>query len=248
MSYHKFSNLREIFQGDLTSKMMEGIYSRDYVNRPCNCNAQTLVKGVCPYKGKCCHKMLIYALTCNDCGKVYTGQTQDSLKERTNGHCQDVKTLVERGKKSDSFASHMAEHFEKGSSINAQQVRAKIKIDIIWQGNPINCMKSFKSFGCTLCNKEKCEIMKCTLKNENNTMNYCSEIYGACRHNSKFHRFINVTDTSTDDGQRAQKRVIKNKNKPSTKKRKKESDKENITRRANGYEKCKKSGRKPLAK
>jgi hypothetical protein len=132
---------------------------------------------------------------------VYTGQTQTTLKERTNQHCNDVKKLVERKITSDSFAAHMAEHFNEGSKVRASQVRKKIKIDIIWQGNAINCMKSFKKFCCTLCTRERCEIIKRTLKNENNTINNCSEIYGACRHNTKFHRFIK-TDicTSTDDG------------------------------------------------
>ena len=115
----------------------------------------------------------------------------------------------------------MAEHFKKDSKIQAYQVREKIKIDIIWQGNPINCMKSFKSFGCTLCNKERCEIIKRTLKNDNKTMNYCSEIYGACRHNAKFHRFINMTDMSTDDGQdpeKSQSKKLKHKKKKVAKK------------------------------
>jgi hypothetical protein len=37
MSYHKFSNLREIFQGDLNRKLMDGIVSRDFMDQPCNC-------------------------------------------------------------------------------------------------------------------------------------------------------------------------------------------------------------------
>jgi hypothetical protein len=32
MSYHKFSNLREIFQGDLNRKVMDGIISRDFMD------------------------------------------------------------------------------------------------------------------------------------------------------------------------------------------------------------------------
>jgi hypothetical protein len=34
MSYHKFSNLWEIFQGDLNWKLMDGIISCDFINRP----------------------------------------------------------------------------------------------------------------------------------------------------------------------------------------------------------------------
>ena len=72
MSYHKFSNVREIFQGDLTSKIMEGIQSRDFINRSCNCNKKTKVNGICPYNGKCRHSMVVYTLTCKECEQVYT--------------------------------------------------------------------------------------------------------------------------------------------------------------------------------
>jgi hypothetical protein len=31
---HKFSNLQEIFQGDLNQKVMDGIISRDFMDQP----------------------------------------------------------------------------------------------------------------------------------------------------------------------------------------------------------------------
>ena len=48
------------------------------------------------------------------------------------------------------------------------------------------------------------EILKASREDKENLINSCHEIYGACRHKAKFHRFIkngNVTNnTNTDDG------------------------------------------------
>jgi hypothetical protein len=42
MSYHHFSNLRELFQSDLNTKLNKAIISKDFQNLPCNCrNKQT---------------------------------------------------------------------------------------------------------------------------------------------------------------------------------------------------------------
>lgn len=206
MSYHKFSNLREIFQGDLSTKIMEGIGSRDFINRSCNCNKSTLINGLCPFKGKCRHSMVVYSLKCKECNMTYIGQTQQTLKNRTNQHCNDVKKLVERGEASDSFAKHMAErHFCAKEKVKAGQVRKLMEIKVEWQGNPISCVKSFNKFSCQLCTKERLEIMKRTFKNPKSTINSCGEIFGACKHKTKFHRFVKLTVfcekcTSTDEG------------------------------------------------
>ena len=53
MSYHKFPNLREILQGDLVTKIMEGVGSKDFDNDDCNCNKATKRDGLCLYEGKC---------------------------------------------------------------------------------------------------------------------------------------------------------------------------------------------------
>jgi hypothetical protein len=42
MSYHKLSNLREIFQGDLNRKLIDGIISCNFMDRPCNCNLENV--------------------------------------------------------------------------------------------------------------------------------------------------------------------------------------------------------------
>ena len=39
MLYHRFSNLRNIFQGDLNWKLMDGVISHYFMDLPCNCNS-----------------------------------------------------------------------------------------------------------------------------------------------------------------------------------------------------------------
>ena len=53
MSYHKFSNLREQFQGVLGAKLLKGIGSLDFDTLPCNCNVRTKVDDRC--------RIIIYA-------------------------------------------------------------------------------------------------------------------------------------------------------------------------------------------
>ena len=85
----------------------------------------------------------------------YIGQTQGNLKDRMNQHFNDVKKVIEKNsKESDSFASHFAEHMIEHEKVHARDVRALTKIEIMWQGNPIACMKSFNKMSCRLCMKE----------------------------------------------------------------------------------------------
>ena len=52
MSYHKFSNLREILQGDLTSKLISPVQSLHFKDRPCNCKTETKADGKCILRRK----------------------------------------------------------------------------------------------------------------------------------------------------------------------------------------------------
>ena len=49
MSYHRFNNLRELFQGHLNSVIMKPVESEDYRDRPCNCPG----RGSCRYNNAC---------------------------------------------------------------------------------------------------------------------------------------------------------------------------------------------------
>ena len=60
MSYHRFPNLGEIFQGDLNNKLMDNITSKDFMDLKCNCTNATTVNGECIYSGNCRKSIVIY--------------------------------------------------------------------------------------------------------------------------------------------------------------------------------------------
>ena len=113
MSYHKFSNLREIFNGDLTGKLLKGITSRDYMDRPCNCQSQSKVNGKCMYGPNCRKSIVVYNCECVVCGSNYIGNTQNQLKKRISTHVSETEDLLIEGKASDSFARHFSKCFLK---------------------------------------------------------------------------------------------------------------------------------------
>ena len=79
----------------------------------------------------------------------------------------------------------------------------RVKIEILWQGNPMSCVKTFGTRACKLCSKERSAILKLTRKTPNLAINKCNEVYGACRHKPRFHRFnqshSSDAKTSTDE-------------------------------------------------
>jgi len=153
---------------------------------------------------------VVYKVTCRLCDQPYIGQTQQKLKNRMSQHLQDVKKLVVKGERSDSFAYHFARHCEKGVKPTNGELRKMMKTRILWQANPISCMKSFGKLRCKLCMRERVELLRAMRHSENDggTINSCNEIYGACRHKTRFHRFQkehDVKNTSTDDGDKPEK-------------------------------------------
>ena len=198
ISYHKFSNVREHLQGDLTTKLMEGIGSKDFLTQDCNCR----IPAKCAYFGKCRTSIVIYQATCLKTGMKYIGNTQQLVKKRIQQHVQDVKTLVMTGKKSDSFAEHFAQLVPKGLERKEVAKEIQFKVDILWKGNPVSCVKTFGTKKCKLCSKERIEILNSIYKDPTKTINKNNEIYGACRHNPKFHEFCRLTskaEASTDE-------------------------------------------------
>jgi hypothetical protein len=78
----------------------------------------------------------------------------------------------------------------------------KVRVDILWQGNPLSCVKTFGTRGCKLCAKERIEILRLVRLEPKKAINKNNEIYGACRHRPRFHKFCRLTDTafaSTDE-------------------------------------------------
>ncbi len=207
ISYHKFSNLCKIFQGDLNQKLMDGIISH---YQPCNCNRASKIDGKCAYNGEC-RKIwcVVYKATCRICDESYIGQTQQKLKDWVGQHLNNVKKLVTKGVKLDSFASHCTNHCKKEVKPTSNELCKMMKVKIVWQGNTISCMKSFGTMNCSLCMRERIEILRTICQEEWKIINHCNKIYGACWHKMRFHRFLkehtNVKNTSTDDGNKPEK-------------------------------------------
>ena len=143
---------------------MKGIGSADFDKLPCNCSKKCKKDGICAYNNDCRSSMAVYEVNCKVCDKINIGNSQQKIKKRMEKHFNDVKKLVEKGEKSNSFANHFAEHFEPESKVTASMVREITSTRILWQGNPINCMKTFKKLNCTLCSNERMEIVKANMK------------------------------------------------------------------------------------
>jgi len=114
-----------------------------------------------------------------------------------------VVKLVNRGEASDSFAAHFAKHFED-TNVDATKgtVRKMVEAKMLWKGDPIQCMKSFGKNTCALCMQERLEILKRIREEPMKLINSNNELHGACRHKTRFHRFVLSEDGkfSTDDG------------------------------------------------
>ena len=90
--------------------------------------------------------------------------------------------------------------------VSVGDIRKIVEVDILWKGNPINHMKKFGTVNCGLCMKERLAILSAMrddrLNNTKLLINASGELYGACRHRTRFHRFLkNVIPPSADEGQ-----------------------------------------------
>ena len=138
------------------------------------------------------------------------------------GHFDDVKHFFRKGETKDTFAKHFVRHFSKKPS-NAE-VRKLCSFKILQNVNPFSFCKSAKTYGCRLCLAEKSSIVNCRL-NKEALLNENSEIYGACKHCPKFHRF-----RSTDERRKREK----GENSDGTKKREKRKYSFKLTNRQCG--------------
>ena len=120
ISYHRYNNLVELLNGDLAVKIGRGIFSKDLMDRECNCSLPSKVNGKCVYKGKCCSKCIIYQEECRKCDAIYIGNTQQTFKKRMYGHFSDLQRLLKNGQKSDSFAAHFVQHYNNGPALSTR--------------------------------------------------------------------------------------------------------------------------------
>ena len=75
MTYHRFKNLGEHLQADLSTKLLENLTSLDFMDRPCNCFSASKIDGKCAYNGKCRTSYIVYEVKCKTTGTIYIGNT-----------------------------------------------------------------------------------------------------------------------------------------------------------------------------
>ena len=97
ISYHRLNNLAELIYGDLAAKIGRGIFSKYLMDRECNCSLPSKFNGNFVYEGKYRSKCIIYEVKCSICDDVYTGNTQQTFKKRTEGHFSDILRLLKNG-------------------------------------------------------------------------------------------------------------------------------------------------------
>jgi hypothetical protein len=57
MSYYRFPNMRDVFQSQLSAKMIENVESLDFNTRACNCRPPS---GTCQYGNVCRVPIVVY--------------------------------------------------------------------------------------------------------------------------------------------------------------------------------------------
>ena len=132
------------------------------------------------------------------CDAIYVGNTQQTFKKRMDGHFSDLLRLLKHGQKSDSFSAHFEQHFNTTTS--RTDLRKYMTLKVVKQLNPIGAMKKFTKPNCNICMEECITILKKLRDKRIAIMNKNSEIYGACRHNTCFHRFCLSTDDPVLNG------------------------------------------------
>jgi hypothetical protein len=55
----------------------------------------------------------------------------------------------------------------------SDEIRKMMKVKIVWQGNVISCMKSFGKLNCSLCMRERIEILRTIRQEEWKIINHC---------------------------------------------------------------------------
>ena len=114
------------------------------------------------------------------------------------GHLSDLQCLLNNGQKSDYFAAHFLQYFNNTTSHT--DLCKCVTFKVIKQLNPIGAMKTFTKPNCNQYIQERLIILKKLRDKRATVMNKDSEIYGACRHKTTFHRFWLITDDPVFNG------------------------------------------------
>ena len=132
------------------------------------------------------------------CDAIYIGITQKTFKKRMNGHFSNLLRLLKNGQKSYSFAAHFEQHLNTTTS--RTDLCKYMMFKVVKQLNPIGAMKTFTKPNCNICMEERLTILKKLCDKRVTIMNKNSEIYGAFRHKTCFHRIFLSTDNPVLNG------------------------------------------------
>ena len=214
MSYHKFPNVKELFNGDLQNKLMADIVDTDVEDLDCNCNKNSKTRdGKCIYDEKCRLQTVVYEAYFPQHNKSYIGKTQRHVKTRMQEHFADAWQVVKHGrmkcgndydwygsggyKKADAFAKfagNMSRDCKTKHEVK-ERLKSSITVRILYKGDRLRCAKSQKTIGCKLCMRERREILHRMRKEPQSIINDRSEIYGACKCNTRFHKLCCIDQT-----------------------------------------------------
>ena len=86
-------------------------------------------------------------------------------------HFQYIAQKVQQDKHYDTFAAHFATHFDQKPT--PQQCRKTMKFEVLAKVNPIGSMKTWGKPSCTLCMKERLEIVSRSRRRYGNLINAC---------------------------------------------------------------------------
>ena len=198
MSYHRFPNLREIFQQDLTTKLNADVISKDFETRECNCRPTASSSTECRYNNICRTSLIVYQAHCNVTGRDYIGSTHQHLKNRMQQHHRDAIRFHKKGAKSTAFAEHFGTVFANFQQLTPTLLTNSITYSVLWKGNPLSTVKTFRTPHCKLCTKEKLEILKRARYKPRTLINRKRDLHEACNHKPHFHRYHDE-ETSTDE-------------------------------------------------
>ena len=115
-------------------------------------------------------------------------------------HYWETKYQVNKGLMSYYFAKHFTKQFlNQSNEITVKDARDLTTLEIVWQRYPLTCAKSFGKLSCTLYMKERLEMMKALSNEPTKSINSQRELYSACRHRPRSHRYTSYV-TSIDEG------------------------------------------------
>ena len=117
-----------------------------------------------------------------------------------DGHFSNLQRLLKNGQKSDSFTAHFFQHLN--TTTPHTNLLKYMRFKVVKQLNPIGAMKTFTKPNCNICMQERLKILKKLREKRVTVMNKNSEIYGACRQKTTFHRFCLSTNDPVLTGER----------------------------------------------